>query len=126
MGLREQATLDARAILEDAAGFTWPVTLTSPLGVVSSLTGFTTDVGLTIDPDTGQAVAGRRASVTIARASLPEMPEAVAESARKPWVATFADSQGELASWKVVDVLPDRALGVVVMLVEKYAPAGVG
>jgi hypothetical protein len=123
MGLREQAILDARAILEDAGGFTWPFTLTSPLGVVASLSGFTTDVGLTIDPETGQGVAGRRASVAVARSALAEMPEAVAESTRKPWVATFADSQGEVASWKVVQVLPDRAMGVVVMIVEKYVSA---
>jgi len=123
MGLREQASLDARAILEDTAGFTWPFTLTSPLGVVASLSGFTTDVGLTIDPDTGQAVAGRRASIAVARESLAEMPEAVADRSRKPWVATFADSHGAVGSWKVVQVLPDLALGVVVLILEIYQPA---
>lgn len=123
MGLRAQATLDAAAILADTAGFAWPVTLTSPLGVVSSLLGLTTDVGQTIDPETGQAVAGQRASFAVARSALPALPEAVAEDNRKPWVATFADSQGVSASWKVVEVLPDAALGVVVLILEKYAAA---
>jgi len=123
MGLREQAKLDARAILEDASGFAWPVTLTSPLGAVTALLGFTTDVAQTIDPDTGQAVAGQRASFTVARASLPSLPEGVAESNRKPWLATFADSEGVIATWKVSDVMPDAAAGVVVLILEKYASA---
>lgn len=120
MGLREQARLDAKAILEDTSGFGWPLTLTSPVGVSSSLTGFSTDVGQTIDPETGQAVAGRRTSVAVSLSSLPEMPEAIADSGRKPWVATFADIAGSMADWKVTEVLPDRAAGVVVLLLERY------
>lgn len=123
MGLREQAKLDARAILEDTLGFAWPVTLTSPLGVVTSVYGFTTDVGQTIDPETGQAVAGQRASCTVALGALPSLPEAVAEGSRKPWLATFADSQGVFGAWKVVEVLPDRAAGVVVLLLEVFKRA---
>jgi hypothetical protein len=123
MGLREQAKLDARAILEDTSGFAWPVTLTSPLGVVTSFYGFTQDVGVVIDPETGQAVAGRHASVSCARGALPELPEAVAEGSRKPWVATFADSQGVPATWKVIEVQPDRVLGVVKLLLEVYQRA---
>jgi hypothetical protein len=123
MGLREQAKLDARAILEDTLGFAWPVTLTSPLGVVTSVYGFTTDVGQTIDPETGQAVAGQRASCTVALGALPSLPEAVAEGSRKPWLATFADSQGVFGAWKVIEVLPDRAAGVVVLLLEVFKRA---
>lgn len=123
MGLREQARLDARAILEDASGFAWPVTLTSPLGVVVSVTGFTTDVGQSIDPETGQAVAGQRASFSVSRAALPELPEAVAERSRKPWLATFADSEGVIGTWKVIEVLPDLMLGVVVLILEVFKPA---
>jgi hypothetical protein len=120
MGLREQAQLDAKAILEDDSGFAWPFTLTSPVGVSTSLKGYTTDVGQAIDPDTGQAVAGRRASVAVSRSSLPEQPEGIADSGRKPWLATFADSSGVVSDWKVIEVLPDRAAGVVVLLLERY------
>ena len=123
MGLRQQAALDGKAILEDLAGFAWPLTLTSPIGVTTSLLGLTQDVGQTIDPDTGQAVAGRRATVVLSLASLPEMPEAVAQTTRKPWVARFADSQGVTAQWKVVEVLPDRVLGQVTLILEAYAGA---
>jgi hypothetical protein len=123
MGLREQATLDAQAILEDSSsGFGWPFTLTSPQGVAAARVGFTTDIGQTIDPDTGQAVAGRRASVAVSLRSLPEMPVAVAERDRKPWIVSFASALGVFAAWKVIEVLPDRAAGVVVLLLEAYQP----
>lgn len=121
MGLREQAALDSRTILEDStAGFGWPLVLTSPAGVSTSLTGFTSDVSVTIDPDTGQAVAGRKASVAVSLSSLPAMPAAVADELTKPWLVTFADVQGVTSTWKVIEVLPDRAVGVVVLLLESY------
>jgi hypothetical protein len=120
MGLREQAALDSQSILEDVSGFGWPFTLTSPLGVASARVGFTTDIGQTIDPDTGQAVAGRRASVAVSLRSLPEMPVAVPDRDRKPWIVSFASALGVFAAWKVIEVLPDRAAGVVVLLLEAY------
>lgn len=121
MGLREQAALDAQAILQDSAmGFGWPLLLTSPLGTTTQLTGYTTDVAQTIDPETGQAVAGRRASVAVSLKSLPEMPRAEASQLRKPWTVTYADSEGVTGKWKVIEVLPDRALSVVVLLLESY------
>lgn len=121
MGLRAQAAADAKAILEDStSGFGWPLTLTSPAGGVSALTGFATDVAESIDPETGLAVAGRRASVAISLLSLPVLPTAVPERDRKPWIVTFADVTLAAASWKVVEVRPDRALGVVVLIVEGY------
>lgn len=120
MGLRAQAALDAKAILEDASGFAWPFTLKSPDGVSVQLTGLTTDVGQTIDPETGQAVAGRQASIACHISALATMPTAVSSEARKPWIATFASSAGVVGDWKVIEVLPDRALGVVVLLLEAY------
>src|SRR5688572_28829573 len=124
MGLRAQAALDAKAILEDATnGHGWPLTLTSPVGVTTELVGFTTDVGQTIDPDTGQAVAGRRASVALAMSSLPAMPEAVADEDAKPWLVAFDDVAGSPGTWKVIEVLPDRAIGIVVLLLESWHAA---
>lgn len=124
MGLRQLAALDAKRILEDStSGFGWPFVLTSPAGVSTALTGFTSDVSVTIDPDTGQAVAGRKASVAVSLASLPAMPAAVADELMKPWLVTFADIQGVTATWKVTEVLPDRAVGIVVLLLESYASA---
>jgi hypothetical protein len=121
MGLRAQAAIDAKAILEDSAsGFGWPLTLTSPAGVVSMHTGFATDVAESVDPETGMLVTGRRASVAISLLSLAELPTAVADSAKRPWIVTFADTQLVASTWKVVEVRPDRALAVVVLLLETY------
>jgi len=121
MGLREQAALDARAILEDSAtGFGWPLTLTSPLGISTQLIGYATDVSQTIDPETGQAVSGRRASVAVSLRALSEMPRGEADHLRKPWTVSFVDSEGVTSKWKVVEVLPDRAVSVVVLLLESY------
>jgi hypothetical protein len=138
MGLREQAALDSQSILEDDSGFAWPFTLTSPLGVVSLLKGFTTDIGTTIDPETGVAVAGRKASVAVSLRTLTEplnavlvdgvlvggpivgVPVAVADRDKKPWVVTFANIAGVMSSFKIVEVLPDSAVGVVVLLLELY------
>lgn len=120
MGLREQAALDSQAILGDLSGFAWPFTLTNPAGVTSAHKGLTTDVAVTIDPETGVAVAGRKVSVAVSLASLTVLPEAVPERGRKPWLVTFASPQGAVATWKVVEVLPDRAVGVVVLLLETY------
>lgn len=121
MGLRAQAAADAKAILEDStSGFGWPFVLTSPAGVVSSLVGYSTDVSESIDPETGQAVTGRRASVTVSLLSLPELPAVVHESTSRPWLVTVADAELVAATWKVADVRPDRALGVVVLLLEGY------
>ena len=121
MSIRAQAAIDAKAILEDSdSGFGWPLTLISPAGVTSYATGFATDVAETIDPETGLAVSGRRASVAISLLGLPELPTAVPESTRRPWVVTFDDVTATLTTWKVIEVLPDRALGVVVLLLEAY------
>jgi hypothetical protein len=124
MGLRAIAAADAKAILEDSAsGFGWPLTLTSPAGEASILTGFATDVAENVDPETGVAVSGRRTSVAISLLSLIVLPVAVADSSSRPWLVTMADVAGVMGTWKVVEVLPDRALGVVVLLLEAYASA---
>jgi hypothetical protein len=121
MGLRAQAAADAKAILEDStSGFGWPLTLTSPAGMATLHTGFATDVFESVDPETGVIVSGRQASVTISLLSLAELPTAVAEKGRRPWVVTFADVTLAAATWKVVEVLPDRALGVVRLILEAY------
>lgn len=120
MGLREQAALDAKAILEDLDGFSWPFALKSPDGVVTQQSGFATDIGQTIDPETGQSVAGRQVSVSCSLLSLAVLPAGIANENRKPWVVTFENIQELAGDWKVIEVLPDRALGVVVLLLEAY------
>lgn len=125
MGLIAQAAIDARAILEDSAsGFGWPLVLTSPAGVVYNVTGFRTDVSEQVDPETQVVVASRQASVTISLAALVELPVAVAARNLRPWLVAFVDvTTAEIHTFKVVEVLPDRALGVVLLRLEGYRAA---
>jgi hypothetical protein len=124
MGLRATAAADAKAILEDSSsGFGWSLLVTSPAGTEWELIGFATDIGQTIDPDTGQAVAGRRASVAVHMASLPVVPELQSMAAAKPWRVSFENEAGAAQVWKIIEVLPDHAMGVMVFLLEAYRAA---
>jgi hypothetical protein len=109
---------DARSMLEDPTGFRRELTLTSPAGVVTPLGGFPTDIAESVDPETGTVVAGRRASVAVSLLSLPAMPEVEPEAGARPWVVVFALFAS--TTWKVVEVKPDRAAGVVVLMLEAY------
>lgn len=125
MNLRSQAASDFRAILEDdAAGFGWSIVVTSPAGVAVSMRGYSADVGLVIDPETGVAVIGRRASVALSIASLREaglgIPGGVADSSQRPWRIQFNDTEGNTFSFRVVSSMPDQTIGSVTCLLEAY------
>lgn len=125
MSLRTQAAADLKAIVEDSAGgFGFAITITDPAGTSAALVGLTTDIGTTIDPDTGQAVAGRRASIALRIASLTAaglaVPVGVADSASRPWLVTFDDIDGTSHDYSVLESMPDRAIGVVTCLLEAW------
>lgn len=126
MGLRELAEQDLGAILEDSAyGFGWSITLTDPAGLSDpNLTGFSDDISQVIDPDTGQLVSGRQASVALRISSLFTagftIPRGIADQSSKPWVVTFNDINGTSHTFKVRQADPDRALGLVVCILEGY------
>lgn len=125
MSLREQAAADLQAFVEDAAGgFGWPITLTSPSGESYELTGLSTDIGQTIDPQTGMAVVGRQGSVALPTRRLQalgvDLPRGIADSGSKPWTVRFDDIGGSSHLYKVSEALPDRAVGLVTCLLEVY------
>lgn len=126
MGLRETAGADAKAILEDTIGFGWPITVTDPSGTVGNLTGFSNDISELIDPDTGQAVSGRLASVALAIESLTDeglgLPKEISDSSSNPWIVVFDDINGNPFTFKVQKSNPDRALGVITCILEIYKP----
>jgi hypothetical protein len=127
VSLRLQAEADLGAILGDATGgFGWPIVVTNPAGVSATLTGFSTDVSQTIDPQTGEMVGGRQASVALSLASLAaagfELPFAVADGASKPWLVSFVSINGETLTFKVADSNPDRAIGITTLVLEVYRP----
>lgn len=125
MSLRQLAESDLGLILEDAStGFGWPITITDPSGTVGELTGFSDDISQIIDPDTGQAVSGRLASVALRTSSLTAvglaLPRGIADSGSKPWIIDFDDINGSSYKFKVAQSNPDRALGLVTCLLELY------
>lgn len=125
MNLRQQAATDLQAIVEDGAtGFGWPITVTAPSGASATLVGFSSDIGQTLDPQTGQAIAARKASVVLRIASLTAagltMPRGVDDEGSRPWVVAFADINGAAFTFKVTEAMPDRAIGCVVCVLEAY------
>lgn len=126
MGLRETFVADAREFLNDRdEGFGWDVTVVAPDATEANLTGFTADIGTTIEPETGEMVSGRRASVALHILDLQDadlgIPVNVPDAAGMPWVVRFLDFDGvTLRSYKVIDTMPDRAIGVVVCILESF------
>lgn len=122
MGLRDIAAADLKTIVENTDDFGWPVTVTKPGGPSVAMVGLSTDISQTIDPDTGQAVSGRAASVTLVMSSLlaafSELPRGISDGL--PWVVQFDDIAGAAHKFKVREAMPDRALGCVVCLLEFY------
>lgn len=126
MNLRELAEADLAITIEDGlTGFGWPVTLTTPAGVQVNVTAQSNDISLMIDPQTGVLVSGRQASATVRISSLyaqglSVLPVGVPGRNAKPWLAQFNDINGISCAFKVANGEPDRALGVIVLLLEGW------
>lgn len=125
MGLREQAEADLGGILEDKnRGFGWAITVTDPDGNYADLVGFSDDISQLIDPETGQVVSGRLASVVLRISSLTAdglgLPVGISDASLKPWVVVFDDIGGTSHTFKVQQSNPDRALGVVSCILETH------
>lgn len=124
MSLRQQAAIDAALIIQNLDEFGWPITLTNPSGATFALVGLSTNIGQTIDPETGQLVSGMRASVALSLAAIEtagaDIPKAVSDRGSKPWLVTFADIGGASFTYKVQETSPDRAIGLIVCFLENY------
>jgi hypothetical protein len=125
MGLRLIAETDLEHILEDSVyGFGYDITVTDPNLTTADLIGYSNDIAQLIDPDTGQAVSGRLATVVLRISSLTSkglgLPENIADTAQKPWVIEFNDINGNPFKFKVSQSNPDRTIGVVSCILELY------
>ena len=123
--MRYTANDDLKTILEnDTKGFRWPISITAPGGATESFFGFTNDISQVIDPETGQAISGRQASVAIRIGAFDEkrfeIPKNIADETSKPWVVKFDDIAGKAYSFKVIKSNPDRSLGVISLILEFY------
>lgn len=125
MGLREQAEIDVGLILEDGAyGFGWDITVIDPSSKSAPLKGFSNDIAQIIDPETGQAIGGRFASVAIRIGNLAAkglgIPKGVTNNRQKPWLVKVADINGNNYTFKVLQSNPDRTIGIVTCALELY------
>ena len=123
--LRAQAERDLATTLEGDWGV--PVTITDPDGKAATLQAQSGDIGVTIDPETAAPVAGRRAHValrmvSLAAAGFGSLPRAHSSGVGMPWVVRFDDLAGGSHSFAVRHTYPDRALGVLVCIVEHWRP----
>lgn len=127
MGLRELAEQDLVQIVEDRDhGFGFNIALKNPAGTSLPFVGLSSDIAVMINPETGQAVSGRHAHVALRLTTLRAapigfgFPTAVREETSKPWTVEFTSIDGVLHKFKVYDVNVDRALGLVILVLEKY------
>lgn len=127
MSLRQQAETDLSFIIEDSInGFGWAVTLTNPDGLTGNFVSLTNDIAQLIDPDTGQAISGRQATICLRINSLLQsglgLPKGVADTNTKPWIVTFNDVNGNNYTFKILQTNPDRAIGLVTCILENFTP----
>jgi len=124
VSLRVQAEADARAILHDANGFSWPIRILDPDGQQAQLLGFANDVAVSLDPETGLAITNRKATIAISIRDLIaaglEIPKGIADSEREPWTVEFNDINGRPTTAKVSEAMPDRSLGIVTCTLEAF------
>ncbi len=129
MGLREVAEADLSFILEDRdTGFGWGITVIDPDGLTKPLVGMSSDISQLIDPETGQAVSGRKASIVLRISSLfgagfSSLPKAIADTGSKPWLVQFDSINGWSGTFKISASDPDRTIGVVSCTLEFYKEA---
>ena len=123
--LRSTAAADLRAILNDSSGGAgWGITVTDPDNRTGNLTGFSNDIALVIDPDTGTPVSGRTVTVSLMLEDLAAagfgVPRGVADTGVKPWRMSFADAAGTVGNFKISATDPDFTLGIITCHLEAY------
>lgn len=126
-GLREMAEADLATTLEDTSLFGWPCRLTDPAGKSADLTGSPGDISLLIDADTGLPISGRQVHFDLRMSSIKAagftgMPVKVPEESKKPWIMEFDSVIGEPLRTAVVDSKPDRTLGIIKLILERFEP----
>jgi len=125
MSLRVQAERDLGMILsDDVFGFAWDISVTDTTGTVYPFKGFSNDIAQMLDPDTGLLVSGRVASVALRIADFEALgiglPRRVSDESLQPWIVTFNDINANSFDFIIRQSDPDRALGMIVLLLEAY------
>lgn len=125
MSLLDQAAADLASILTDAVGgFAVPVHVTDPGERSATVNGLATDIGVSVDPETGLAVAARKASVTLSIAALraagfTDNPRGTGSDKARPWRVMFTLPTGEQRYEVAGATMPDK-LGCIVCFLKAY------
>ena len=125
MSLKSTAETDAGIILnDDVYGFGCSITLIDPSDLSIDLVGFSNDIHELIDPDPGQSVSSRRASVALYIRDIESndviLPYNIPESDSRPYRMKFIDSNNHEHEFKVIEAHPDRGLGIITCLLGLY------
>ena len=101
------------------------ITFIDPHGVSAVIKAIWRDIHLAVDPDTGQAVSARQASVftteqRLRDAGLNGIPTGVSERTSAPWIARVTDTGGAERTYKVSERLPDAGFGAVLLNLEAH------
>ena len=127
MGLLETAAVDLAEILQDDgdSGFAVPIKVVNPENRKATIKGLATDIGFTINPETGQPISGQKISIALplracVAAGLGE-PTGIADSSSRFWKVTFTLPTGVEHTYKITSTMPDK-LGVIVCFLEHCDP----
>ena len=124
MSLRSNAELDLAVILEEPDCGGEPIILINPAGDAEAFVAQTGDIAQVIDPETGQALTGRLAHVSIRISSILAkgfaLPRGIPQESSKQWLVVFLDHQDAVYRFAVQQSNPDRTLGIVTCLLEFY------
>lgn len=125
MSLRQLIEQDLSVIMEDPdLGMAWPVTVVDPDGTAVDTEGLSQDISELIDPETGAAISGRTASVTLRLATLEyeglQIPHGEMDETKKPWLVKFSAINGMQCTFKILRTKPDLTIGVVVCMLGHY------
>lgn len=122
----EISQIDKAFTLNDKImGFGSDITITDPNLLTAVIVGHTNDISFAIDPNTGEAVSGRTATIAIdinelEKAGFTSLPEAQSDKTKKPWIIEFDDQQGNSYVFSVLEGNPDRTLGIVLCTLQFY------
>lgn len=123
MSLMQRAQRDVARITTNNKHFGGEVVI-SYKGVEYPANCFSNNIGQVFDADTGTVVSGQTATVAISvielqSKSIPE-PVAVYNENRDPYLIGFNDGLGRDFLFKVVDTYPDRTIGLIVCILERF------
>ena len=95
--------------LEYTEAFGWAFTLTNPVGETQDLTGQARNINMLIDMDTGTDVQQEQISMTARLSSIT-----IGEP-KKNWLVDITDTAGNSYECYVVEAMPDRTFGIIVL-----------